>query len=86
MIEMVLLAVVAGVVLGGLAGEARRQQSLRAYGIVVVAYLAAVGGFFWWAEGSLQPWVGPLVIAFLLVFVLWLPKTRKKHPEPLEES
>lgn len=86
MIEMILMAVVAGVLLGGLAGEARRQQSLRAYGIVVVAYLVAVGGFFMWAGGSLSPWVAPLVVAFLLVYVLWLPKTKKKRPEPLEES
>ena len=80
------MAVVAGLVLGGLAGEARRLQSLRAYGIVVVAYIAAVAGFFLWAGGSLYPWVVPLVVAFLLVYVLWLPKARRKRPEPLDEN
>jgi len=85
-IEMILMALVAGVVLGGLAGEARRQQSVRAYVIVVVAYLAAVGGFFVWAGGSLEPWVLPLVIAFLLVFVLWLPKAKKARPAPADED
>lgn len=84
MIEIVLIAVVAGVVLGGLAGDARRQQSLRAYGVVIVAYLVAVAGLMWWSGWSLYPWVVPLVISFLVVYVLWLPK--KKRPERLEEN
>ncbi len=85
MIEIVLIAVVAGVLLGGLAGEARRQQSLRAYAIVIVAYLVAVGGLFLWSGMSLQPWVVPLVVAFLLVYVLWVPR-KKKSPPPLAED
>lgn len=85
MIEIVLVSVAAGVLLGGLAGDARRQQSLRAYAIVIVAYLLAVGGLFWWSGMSLYPWVVPLVIAFLVVYVAWIPKT-KREKKPLEES
>ncbi|NLF04247.1 MAG: hypothetical protein GX593_04495 [Actinomycetales bacterium] len=75
----------AGVLLGGLAGEARRQQSLKAYAIVVIAYVGAVGGLFVWSGMSLDPWVIPLVISFLLVFVLWLPKKKKAPPPPAED-
>jgi len=79
------MSVAAGVLLGGLAGEARRQQSLKAYAIVVVAYVVAVGGLFVWSGMSLEPWVIPLVISFLLVFVLWLPKKKKAPPPPAED-
>lgn len=81
MIEILLASVAAGMLLGGLAGEARRQQSLKAYVIVVLAYLVALGVLFVWSGFSLTPWVGPLVVAFLVVYVLWLPK-QKKAPEP----
>jgi len=84
-IEIVLVSVAAGMLLGGLAGEARRQQSLRAYAIVIVAYLGAVGGLFLWSGMSLYPWVVPLVITFLLVYVLWIPR-KKKTPPPLAED
>ena len=79
------MSVAAGVLLGGLAGEARRQQSLKAYAIVIVAYIVAVGGLFLWAGMSLDPWVIPLVVSFLLVFVLWLPKKKKAPPPPAED-
>ena len=79
------MSVAAGVLLGGLAGEARRQQSLKAYAIVVIAYVVAVGGLFVWSSMSLDPWVIPLVISFLLVFVLWLPKKKKAPPPPAED-
>ena len=85
MIEIVLASVAAGLLLGGLAGEARRQQSLKAYAIVVVAYLAAVGVLFVWSGMSLYPWVVPLVIAFLVVFVLWIPKSKRTPPPPAED-
>jgi len=84
-IEIILVSVAAGLLLGGLAGEARRQQSLRAYAIVIVAYVAAVGGLFLWSGMSLQPWVAPLVVAFLIVYVLWIPR-KKKAPPPLAED